>query len=145
MPLPSPPLTTKFQFHRPPTVCLSRPLCWPLGSISGAICATYNACSKLCAYVRPPLLLCPLQFFPRRDCNDCPAHVVGVLTSPPLRQSRSQQGGTPRPPRGRIPPRPFQGGPLTCPNPRQASQQCPQLLPLLPPSSSSSLSLGLPP
>jgi hypothetical protein len=60
-------------------------------------------------------------------------------------------GGTPQPPRGQIPPRPFRGGPQTRPQPLRKSRRRPQssslssLSPSLPPLSSSSSLTGLPP
>ncbi len=66
---------------------------------------------------------------PRRWRSDSPQpRPIPILT-----------GGTPGPLRGRIPPRPFRGGPRTRPRPRRASRRCPPLSLLsLPPSSSSS-------
>jgi hypothetical protein len=39
--------------------------------------------SRVHAYVHPPLLLCPLLFFPRQDCDDCPAPSSAFRLPPP--------------------------------------------------------------
>jgi hypothetical protein len=71
----------------------------PLGSIGGAIHAMCQrnpspyrmslergvppARSRVRAYVRPPLLLCPLRFFPSQDCDDRPAPSSAFRIPPP--------------------------------------------------------------
>jgi hypothetical protein len=106
----------------------------PLGSIGGTIRATYDARLKSRACVRPssppsmPSSIFPPVGFarivqPRRQRSNSPhPRPVPIL-----------RGGTPQPPRGRIPPRPFRGGARTCPRPCRASRRHPQS------SSSSSL------
>jgi hypothetical protein len=101
---PSPPLATKFRFHRPLMLRLPRPLCWPLGSISSAISAPYNARLTSRAHVHPPLLLCPLQLFSHWYCNDRPAPVIGFSTSPPPGRSHPNKGGCRNPQGGNSAP-----------------------------------------
>jgi hypothetical protein len=121
------------------------------------------------ASIHPLPPLAPVQHR-RRDLRQVPLEVMCVRTSvlpsfcalfdffpvgiamivqPRRRRSNSPHpqailiptGGTPRPPRSRIPSRPFQGGPQTRPQPRRETRRRPQpLSPSSPPSSSSSSS-----
>jgi hypothetical protein len=85
---------------------------------------------------------------------DFPPVRIAMIVQPHCQRSNSPHprpipipmGGTLQPPRGRIPPSPFQGGTRTCPRPRRASPRCPQSLSLSssPPSSSSLYSTRLP-
>jgi hypothetical protein len=88
---------------------------WPLGSIGDVIHATYNAHSKL-QCPSSPSYYALVDFFllgitmivrPRHWRSDSP-YPWPILVP---------MGGTPRPPRGRIPPCPFQGGLKLFPDP----------------------------
>jgi hypothetical protein len=96
----------------------------PLGSIGGAIRTTYDARSKSRRPSSPPLLLSLFDFFPAG---------IAMIVRPRCRRSDSPHPqpipiptrGTPRPPRSRISPRPFRGGPRTRPRPHRASRRRP--------------------
>ncbi len=89
----------------------------PLGRIGDAIHATYDARSKSRACVRTSVLPSFHALF------DFSPVGIAMIVQPRRRRSGSHHprpipiptGGSPRPPRGRIPPRPFRGGPRTCP------------------------------
>ncbi len=93
--------------------------------------------------VRPPLLLCPLRFFPRRDRDDRPAPSLAFRLPPPPADPDPNGGdaATPEEPNSASPL--SRGASNSSPTPSGISAAPPQSS-SSPPSSSSSLSTGLP-
>jgi hypothetical protein len=92
--------------------------------------------------VCPPLLLCSLQFFPQWDCDDCPALLFIFQLPPPLADPDPNLGdaASPEEPNFALP---LSRGALNSSRtPSDISSAPPRSL-LLPPSSSSLLSMGL--